>query len=166
MEQELDDSVRSRSLAAIQGMGVGESIRLKIPLDKLNTVRTGVARKLGNGYSFKVLEGGWVKITRRADKPLRTQVLELLEARVPVAEFERVPNSPIPAYVSRYNIKEGTGYRCEEVGDKLIVRRDLAVEAWIPLRDALNSPTGTAEDIDKGLARLVAYCQQEKARRT
>ena len=166
MEQKLDDSVRLRSLAAIQEMGVGESIRLKIPLDRLNAIRTAVRRLMGNGFSFKVLEGDWVKVTRRADKPLQAQVLELLDARVPVVEFERVANSPIPAYVSRYNIKEGTAYRCEELGDKLIVRRDTATEAWLPLRDALNSPTGTAEDIDKALARLVAYCQQEKARRT
>lgn len=163
-------SLRLQVVELCNQLAVGEVREYAIPDKEVQPLRMHLTRQGITGISFnRVSEGIW-RVGKKPEDALsqRAEIFAQLDAgatRLVLYDATRI--GAVQTGVTQYNAERGTVWRCErKEGKEVLVWRDTATEAWLPLRDVLNSPTGTAEDIDKALARLVAYCQQKKARKT
>jgi len=146
-------------------LAIGEMCNVSISAKEVRSLRSRLAR---NGrFTVRRATGNTYDVERKPEdaKSYRSLIMGfLIEAK---SELQ-IPcigrHSEIQGIVTQYNALYGTFWRCtRQRENKVFLYRDFTAEVWRPLRDALNSTTSTANDIDNALEHLIAYCEQKKA---
>lgn len=156
MRTPAENSIWEASRQQIEEMALGQTIILKFPEEKLQSIRSA-ANRMGFSFSFVYLGKGVWNVTKSQKRVSnRSVVLSTLDELPTQAVFAaKIGVRHVANYISAFNAERGTKYLyyIDALEPDLIkVWRDEAAEACAPLMETCNNqqvPEGKAEVMER-----------------